>query len=61
MLDYIFQFVDKVYFHIGATNIRSQVAIGRLGAEKVAEENVAYVGEAPRFNFRYRLTKGDWH
>lgn len=60
MLNYIFQFVDKVYFHIGATNFRSQTAIGRLGAEKVAEETVAYVGEAPRQNFKYEIRKSDW-
>lgn len=58
MLDYAFRFVDKVYFHIGAANIRSQVAIGRLGAVKIMEENVAYVGEAPRLNYRYVLEKG---
>ncbi|WP_298709524.1 GNAT family N-acetyltransferase [Chitinophaga sp.] len=57
MLDYLFQYVDQVYFHIGASNIRSQVAITRLGAEKIAEESVAYVGEAPRLNFKYRIAK----
>lgn len=57
MLDYLFQYVDKVYFHIGATNVRSQIAITRLGAEKIAEESVAYVGEAPRLNFKYRIVK----
>ncbi|WP_341836147.1 GNAT family N-acetyltransferase [Chitinophaga pollutisoli] len=57
MLDYLFQYVDKVYFHIGAANIRSQIAITRLGAEKIAEESVAYVGEAPRLNFKYRIVK----
>jgi RimJ/RimL family protein N-acetyltransferase len=30
MLNYIFQFVSKVYFHIGEDNIRSQIAISRL-------------------------------
>jgi RimJ/RimL family protein N-acetyltransferase len=53
MMDYIFQFVDKVHFHIGATNIRSQVAIQRLGAQKIAEETVAYYGESPKLNFVY--------
>ncbi|MGX5817217.1 GNAT family N-acetyltransferase [Chitinophaga lutea] len=57
MLDYAFRFVDKVYFHIGADNVRSQVAIGRLGAVKIMEESVAYVGEAPRLNYRYLLEK----
>ncbi|MFT3674819.1 MAG: GNAT family N-acetyltransferase [Chitinophagaceae bacterium] len=61
MLDYIFQYVDKVYFHIGASNLRSQIAIGRLGAVKVGEEAVAYYGTGPRQNFRYQIRKEDWH
>ncbi|PZF71246.1 GNAT family N-acetyltransferase [Taibaiella soli] len=60
MLDYIFQFVSKVYFHIGAVNTRSQIAIGRLGAQKVAEEEIAYFGEAPKLNFIYAITKEEW-
>lgn len=57
MLNYIFQFVDSVYFHIGAENIRSQVAISRLGAVKVGEQEVTYFGEAPRYNFVYKIQK----
>jgi len=60
MLDYVFQFVSTVRFHIGACNIRSQVAIGRLGAEKIAEREVAYFGEAPQLNFIYEITKQKW-
>ncbi|MFX1705467.1 GNAT family N-acetyltransferase [Chitinophaga sp. CC14] len=60
MLDYVFQFVSKVYFHIGANNIRSQIAIGRIGAEKIAEEEVTYFGEAPRLNFVYEISKENW-
>jgi RimJ/RimL family protein N-acetyltransferase len=60
MLDYAFQFVSKVYFHIGAENVRSQIAISRLGAEKIAEEEIAYFGEAPKLNFVYQLEKEAW-
>jgi N-acetyltransferase len=60
MLDYIFEFVSTVYFHIGAENIRSQVAISRLGAEKIAEQEVAYFGEAPKLNYVYRITATAW-
>jgi RimJ/RimL family protein N-acetyltransferase len=56
MLQYIFPFVDKVLFHIGATNFRSQVAIQRMGASKVGEETVAYYGEAPKLNFVYEIS-----
>ncbi len=60
MLDYIFQFVSVVNFHIGADNVRSQVSIGRLGITKVAEEEVAYFGEQPKLNFIYRVAKPEW-
>jgi RimJ/RimL family protein N-acetyltransferase len=60
LMDYLFQFVSKVDFQIGAENIRSQVAIGRLGAQKVGEQEVAYFGEAPKLNFVYRIEKEDW-
>lgn len=60
MLDYIFQYVDKVIFHVGGVNVRSQIAVTRLGAHKVKEEEVAYFGEPSRLNFIYELTKADW-
>ncbi|WP_026730316.1 GNAT family N-acetyltransferase [Flavobacterium denitrificans] len=57
MLDYAFQFVDKVRFHIGAENYRSQKAIEKLGAEKIDEINVAYYNEPSRHNFVYEIRK----
>lgn len=59
MLDYIFQFVSKVYFHIGAENIRSQIAISRLGATKTGEQEITYFGEQPKLNFIYCITKSE--
>lgn len=59
MLAYIFQYVDTVLFHIGAGNIRSQIAISRLGVQKIGEEEVTYFGEASRLNFVYAIRKGD--
>lgn len=61
MLDHAFRFVSQVYFHIGACNVRSQIAIGRLGAQKVAEEDLAYFGEPSKPNFIYRIAAADWH
>jgi hypothetical protein len=49
-----------VRFHIGAGNVRSQIAIQRLGAAKVAEQEVSYYGEQPKRNFVYELTKPAW-
>lgn len=57
MLDYIFQFVEKVHFHIGKENFRSQIALERLGGQKIAEEDVAYFGEPKRTNFVYEIRK----
>ena len=60
MIEYAFQFVDSVYFHIGALNIRSQKAIERLGAKKISEIEVAYYGEPSKLNFLYEIRKSDW-
>ncbi|MEY3920391.1 MAG: hypothetical protein RL634_152 [Bacteroidota bacterium] len=59
MLDYAFQFVDHVIFHVGANNIRSQRAMEKLGAIKIGEEEVAYFGEASRLNFVYQIAKSN--
>ncbi len=60
MLDYIFQFAEKVNFHVGAENYRSQKAMEKLGAIKKCEIEVAYFGEGIRKNFWYEISKSDW-
>ncbi len=60
MLDFVFQFVDTVYFHIGANNIRSQTSIVKLNSTKIAEQEVTYFGEQPVLNFVYKIAKQDW-
>jgi RimJ/RimL family protein N-acetyltransferase len=57
MLDYAFQFVEKVYFHIGAYNYRSQKAIEKIGAVKIDEFEVEYYGEDSKLNFVYVIQK----
>lgn len=57
MLDYIFQFVDKVNFHVGKDNIRSQKAMEKLGAKKTDEVNVAYFGEPEKLNIVFEIDK----
>ncbi len=37
MLSHAFQFVDKVIFEIGATNLRSRRAIEKVGAKLILE------------------------
>ena len=60
MLDYAFQYVDQVYFHIGAFNIRSQKAIEKIGAVKVDAFEVEYYGEESKLNFVYLIDKSQW-
>lgn len=60
MLDYAFQWVSSVNFHIGSENMRSQIAIKRIGAEKIAEEQVAYFGEPSQLNYVYEISKDAW-
>ncbi|WP_316801903.1 GNAT family N-acetyltransferase [Pedobacter nototheniae] len=60
MLDHAFNFADKVVLHIGAENFRSQKATEKLGALKVAEQEIAYYGEPSKWNFLYEIKKEDW-
>lgn len=60
MLQHAFQYVDRVIFHIGADNVRSQKAIERLGASKIEELEVEYYGEETKLNFVYAINKTDW-
>jgi RimJ/RimL family protein N-acetyltransferase len=59
MIEYAFSHVDSVLFHVGAQNIRSQKAIERLGATKIAEQEIAYYGEDCKLNFIYEINKKD--
>ncbi|WP_018343619.1 GNAT family N-acetyltransferase [Cytophaga aurantiaca] len=59
LLDYAFQYVDQVYFHIGANNIRSQKAILTIGATKVTEVDFDYYGQKV-LHYEYVILKKDW-
>jgi RimJ/RimL family protein N-acetyltransferase len=56
MLQYAFQFVHDVIFHVGANNIRSQKAMEKMGALRIGQETVAYYGEEPRENIVYKMS-----
>jgi RimJ/RimL family protein N-acetyltransferase len=60
MIDHAFNHADKVLFHIGACNVRSQKAIQRLGAVKAGEVEMAYHGEDNALNFIYEISKQSW-
>jgi len=59
LLDYAFQSVDSVFFHVGQSNMRSQKAVLKLGASMVREficEQSA--SKSPYFEFE--LKKESW-
>lgn len=57
MLDYAFETFNAVLFDIGASNIRSQKAIQKIGATKIDEQLITYYGEERKLNFVYQITK----
>ena len=57
MIAHALTFVDTIIFHVGASNIRSQMAMERIGATKIGTEEVAYFGEATRLNCVYQISK----
>jgi RimJ/RimL family protein N-acetyltransferase len=60
MLDYAFEFVETVIFHIGEHNLRSQIATQRFGAKKLDRVEEKPYGTLPVRNFVYELKKEDW-
>lgn len=60
MLRHAFQHIDRVLFEVGACNLRSQIAMTRLGARKVGESDVAYHGEASKPNVIFEIASPDW-
>jgi RimJ/RimL family protein N-acetyltransferase len=56
LTEYAFQFIDKIYFHIASTNIRSQFAILKIGASKIGEVDFDYYGKK-LLHFEYLLEK----
>jgi RimJ/RimL family protein N-acetyltransferase len=59
MLDYAFQFVDKVFFHVGLENFRSQTAVRKLGASE--DSVVEFASNGPKAMYQqYVLTKSTW-
>ena len=56
LIDYAFQHVDSIFFHIGAENFRSQKAVLKLGATKVNEMNFPPTAHGI-VHFEYELVK----
>lgn len=54
MIDYAFQFVDNIHFHVGETNFRSQKAVEKLGAKVIGEIKD---DTSAKTNWIYAITK----
>ena len=59
MINYAFKYVEAVIFHIGATNLRSQIATMRFGAVKTGEL-FTQEQNGQRLSYEYTLKKQDW-
>ena len=59
LIEHAFQYVDKIYFHIASTNIRSQLATQKLGASKIGEVDFDYDGKKV-LHFEYLILKNGW-
>jgi RimJ/RimL family protein N-acetyltransferase len=60
MLDHAFQFVDRVVFHVGASNMRSRKAMEKLGAALTGEAAISYYGEPSNLNVIYEMQRARW-
>jgi len=56
LIDYAFEHVDSIFFHIGAENFRSQKAVLKLGATKVNEMNFPPTPDGI-LHYEYELVK----
>lgn len=55
MIDYAFQHVNSVLFHVGAENYRSQKAVSKLGAEKIRDMQFTVNGvDVPYFEYELK-------
>lgn len=59
MLAHAFKTFDEVWFHIDPTNIRSQKATAKLGAECIADRELNLAGNPAQWKC-WRLRKQDW-
>jgi RimJ/RimL family protein N-acetyltransferase len=57
LIDYAFEHVNSIFFHIGAENFRSQKAVLKLGAIKVNEMNFPPTSDGI-LHYEYKLVKG---
>lgn len=55
LIDYAFQHVNSILFHVGAENFRSQKAVSKLGAQKVRDMIITANGlDMPYFEYELK-------
>ena len=59
MLAHAFAHADRVWFHIGPSNLRSQMATAKLGARHIEDAEID-LGTGPAMWKCFRLTEADW-
>ncbi len=57
MIQFAFEYFDKIIFHVDHQNFRSQKAVEKLGAIKIGEKKREFPNENPSINFEYCLFK----
>ena len=60
MFDYAFAYYPSIWFHIAPSNIRSQKAILKLGAEHVKDEVVSLGNGKPACYQFYEISRRQW-
>lgn len=54
LIDYAFEYVNSILFHVGAENVRSQKAVLKLGAVKINEISFPQNGGIPHFEYELK-------
>lgn len=61
MINHAFKFVNRIIFHVGPENFRSQKAVEKLGAMNIGIQDATYPGAAPNQRIVvYELNKEQW-
>ena len=59
MLDYAFQFVDQVIFHVGVNNLRSQKSMIKIGARLIGKEMKTWPDRPPQESYVYAIERDE--
>ncbi|WDF70220.1 GNAT family N-acetyltransferase [Sphingobacterium oryzagri] len=58
LIDYAFQYVDNIVFHVREKNFRSQAALAKLGAVKIDEYPAP--ADPSTIQYEYAISKANW-